>query len=219
MSVPAPLPRTTTVDALAGALRTRILDGDLPPDAPLREQHLAQAYGVARHTVRAALRALAAEGLVRVEAHRGARVTALDADDLEGLGALRIALEVEAARRALARHDGRLPAPVHAAQAALEAACLAHDADGPAGFAPVAEAHEALHHAIVVASESPRIVAAHRALGGELRLFLVQLRPAWDVPALAAEHAALVQALEADGPDVLRPHIEASTRALVAHLG
>jgi DNA-binding GntR family transcriptional regulator len=206
------------VDALAAALRTRILDGDLAPGAPLREQHLAAVYGVARHTVRAALRALAAEGLARVEPHRGARVTALSAADLEELGALRIALEVEAARLALARHGGRLPAPVRAAQAALEAACAAGVRDGAAGFAAVAEAHEALHHAIVAASGSARITAAHRALGGELRLFLVQLRPAWDVAALAAEHAALLDALEAGGPEALRPHIEASTGALVAHL-
>jgi DNA-binding GntR family transcriptional regulator len=219
VSTPAPLARTTTVDALAAALRTRILDGDLAPDAPLREQHLAEAYGVARHTVRAALRALATEGLARVEPHRGARVTALTADDLEELGALRIALEVEGARLVLARHGGRLPATVRAAQAGLEAACAAHGSDGPAGFAAVAEAHEALHHAIVAASGSARIAAAHRALGGELRLFLTQLRPAWDVPAIAADHAALVDALEAEGPEALRPHIEASTRALVAHLG
>ena len=141
-------------------------------------------------------------------------LTALDAEDLEGLGELRIALEIEAARLALARHGGRLPAAVHAAQRGAESGACA---DGAApGFAAVAEAHEALHHAIVAASGSPRIVAAHRALGGELRLFLVQLRPAWDVPALAAEHAALLDGLEADGPGVLRPHIEASTRALLA---
>ena len=197
-------------DALAADLRRRILDGDIPGDTPLREQHLAAQSGLARHTVRAALRALAAEGLVRIEANRGARVTALSAADVRGLGELRIALEVEAARMALSRHGGTLPDEVHAAQARFARAC-----EPGTGFAPVAAAHEALHHAIVVASGSARITAAHRAIGGELMLFLVQLRPAWDVAALAAEHAELLTALEDEGPQALREHIERSTAALL----
>jgi DNA-binding GntR family transcriptional regulator len=197
---------------LADALRREILDGELAPGTPLREQRLAATHGLARHTVRAALRALAAEGLARIEPNRGARVTLLDRDELVALGELRIALEVEAARLALARHDGRLPASVHDAQAALAAACEQRS------FAAVTDAHESLHAAIVDAAGSARIAAAHRALGGELRLFLVQLRPAWDMENLAAEHAALLAALEADGPDVLREHIQASTHSLTGGL-
>ena len=209
MSAPLPLERSTTVDALAGALRRRILEGDLDAGAPLREQRLTEDYGVARHTVRAALRALANEGLVRIEPHRGARVAAFDAEALRALAELRIALEVEAARIALGRNGGRLPSPVHAAADALTRACDGGD------FAAVTEAHEALHHAIVEASGSPRIVAAHRGLGGEVRLFLAHLRPAWDMENLAAQHAALVAAIERDGPEALRAHIEESTEALV----
>jgi DNA-binding GntR family transcriptional regulator len=196
---------------LAAALRQRILDGDLAPGEPLREQHLAAEYRLARHTVRAALRALAAEGLARAEPNRGVRVLELDRAELEAFGELRIALEVEAARLALERHDGRLPGPVHAAARALRAAT-----DGT--FAGVADAHEALHAAIVAAAGSSRIAAAHGALAGELRVFLVQLKPAWDVAALADEHDALLVAIERDGPEVLRAHITASTLALTTGL-
>ncbi len=203
-----PLTRSTTVDAVAAALRADVLEGDPPAGAPLREEHLAAAYGVARHTLRAALRALAAEGLVRIEPHRGARVATLDHADLTGLAELRIALETEAARLALERHDGRLPDAVHRAQDRLAAAC------GDRAFAPIAEAHEALHHELVRASGASRIIAAHRALGGELRLFLTQLRPAWDGD-LAAEHAQLLADIEARGTDVLRRHITASTATLL----
>jgi DNA-binding GntR family transcriptional regulator len=210
----APLRRTTAVDALADALRARILDGELAPGAPLREQQVSTEYGVARHTARAALRALAGEGLVRIEVHRGARVTELAPSEVEALGELRIALETEAARLALRRGGGRLPGAVHAAQAALA------DAARAPGFAALTEAHEALHHAIVRAAESPRIEAAHAALAGELRLFLVRLRPVYDGPALAAEHAALLDDLEhGSGPQALRGHIETSTRTLLAAAG
>ncbi len=82
----------------------------------------------------------------------------------------------------------------------------------------MAAAHERLHGAIVAAAESPRIAAAHRALAGELRLFLSQLRPAWDITALAAEHEALVAAIEGDGPEALRVHITTSTDSLTTGL-
>jgi len=214
VSARAPLHTVSTVDALVAALRRRILDGDLSAGARLPEQELTAAYGVARHTVRAALRALAHEGLIRIEPHRGARVAAPAPEDLRGLGELRTALEVEAARLALARHGGRLPEEVHAAARALRAA-----AAEAAGFAAVSEAHEALHHAVVRAGRSPRLTAAHAGLGGEVRLFLVQLRPAWDLGAVADEHDRLLTDLEGQaGPEALRAHIAASTDALVAHL-
>ena len=71
---PAPLHPASTVDQLAAVLRERILDGDLEPGRRLIERELVEAYDVARHTLRAALRRLESEGLVRVEPNRGARV-------------------------------------------------------------------------------------------------------------------------------------------------
>ncbi|MFA9270532.1 MAG: GntR family transcriptional regulator, partial [Baekduiaceae bacterium] len=114
-----PLPRVSAVDALVTVLRDRILEGELPAGERLVERELTERYDVARHTLRAALRALEAEGLVRIEPNRGARVAQLDADELRDLFALRLALEREAAHLALERHDGRLPAPVHDAAAQL----------------------------------------------------------------------------------------------------
>ena len=85
MAATRPLHRPSTVDALADALRHEILDGELAPGSRLRERELCEAYGVARHSLRAALRALENEGLVRIEQHRGARVAALSAADARWL--------------------------------------------------------------------------------------------------------------------------------------
>ncbi|MEA2468775.1 MAG: hypothetical protein QOJ57_2901, partial [Thermoleophilaceae bacterium] len=123
MSTPRPLALTSTVDALAAALRPRILEGELPAGARLREQELSDDYGVARHTLRAALRALAAEGLVKIEPNRGASVASLGAEELHDIADLRIALEVEAARLALDRGDGLLPDEVHHRAGRLAAIC------------------------------------------------------------------------------------------------
>ncbi len=202
------------VDSLTDALRREILDGERPAGARLVEQELCARYGVARHSLRAALRALAAEGLIRVEPNRGARVAELRPEDISGLYELRAALETEAARLALERH-GRLPPPVHAALARMIEACKAE----PFAWGPVNEAHAALHHAIVAAAQSPRIEAAHAALSGELRLFLNQLEPLWTRERLAADHAALVAGLECEGPAVLREHLREAAAALIRRRG
>lgn len=209
MAAPRPLHRPSTVDALAEALRREILDGELRPGSRLRERELVEVYGVARHSLRAALRALENEGLVRIEQHRGARVAELGADDVRWLYELRAALELEAAHLALERNGGRMPESVHEALGRLEAACE----DG--AWSAINEAHADLHAAIVVAAGSPRITAAHAALNGEMRLFLLALQPHIPPDRLAADHAALIRGLERDGPPVLREHLRVAAETLV----
>lgn len=204
------LARVSTVDALAAALRGRILEGELAGGTRLPEHELCARYEVARHTVRAALRVLAAEGLIRIEPNRGARVAALDAEELRGLYELRTALEVEAARLALERHDGRLPAEVHAAVRRLSTVCRRRDPS----WTEILDAHDPVHTAIVAAAGSPRLAAAHAALAAEQRLFLIGLRPAWTPSRMAADHEALVTDLERDGPAALREHLRASAAAV-----
>jgi DNA-binding GntR family transcriptional regulator len=211
MVAPRPLHRTSTVDALADALRREILDGVLPAGAWLRERELVETYGVARHTLRAALRALATEGLVRIEPHRGARVAALGPDDVRWLYELRAALELEAAHLALERNGGRLPDTVHDALHRLQAACAGEDPP----WSVINEAHAELHAAIVAAADSPRIAAAHAALSGEMRLFLLALKPHIPPARLAKDHAALIRGLERDGPQVLREHLRTAAETLV----
>jgi DNA-binding GntR family transcriptional regulator len=206
---------SSTVDALAAALRPRILEGELEAGARLREQELSDDYGVARHTLRAALRTLAAEGLVKIEPNRGASVASLGAAELHDIADLRIALETEAARLALERGEGHLPAGVHGYAARLAAVCRRKR---PPSWSSVVDAHEELHTAIVDASGSARIKGAYRALAGELRLVLVQLRPSWTLERMAQDHLDLVEQIEEQGPDVLRPHIRGATAAIVANL-
>jgi DNA-binding GntR family transcriptional regulator len=200
----------STVETVVAALRQEILEGERPGGQRLVEQDLTAHYAVARHTLRAALRTLQAEGLVRIEPNRGARVTRLSGSEIVELYELRTALEVEGARLALERHRGRLPASVHDALARLEAAC------DVGAWGSINAAHAELHGAIVAAAGSPRIEAAHVALNGELQLFLTQLEPLWSAERMAADHVALVRGLERDGPAVLREHLGESAAALVA---
>jgi DNA-binding GntR family transcriptional regulator len=208
MAAPRPLHRMSTVDALADALRREILDGVIPAGAWLRERELVETYGVARHSLRAALRALAAEGLVQIEPHRGARVAKLTDEEVRWLYELRAALELEAAHLALERNDGRLPDTVHRALADLDAACATDR------WSEINEAHAALHTAIVQAAHSPRIASAHAALSGEMRLFLLALQPYIPADQLAADHRALIAGLETEGPQALREHLRSAAETL-----
>jgi DNA-binding GntR family transcriptional regulator len=201
----------SVVDVIAAGLRERIVAGALAPGERLREVQLAQDHGSGRHSVRAALRVLAAEGLVVLEPNRGARVARLEPDAVVALYELRTALEVEAAHLALHRHGGRLPRAVHAVADELAAACRAPEAGWPA----VSRAHGAVHAAIVAAAGSPRIEATHAALAAETGLFLLQVRPFWSLDELAADHLALVGELERSGPDALRAHLRAAATAVV----
>jgi DNA-binding GntR family transcriptional regulator len=206
-----PLQRVSTVDALAASLRKRILDAELAPGERLRELELAEAYGVARHSLRAALRALAAEGLVAIEPNRGARVARLGAREIGPLFELRTALELEAAHLALERHGGRLPKPVHDAVRLLAAVCAQPDPP----WSAVVEAHDHVHSALVGAAESPRIERAYGALAGELRLFVIALRPAWSLGRMAEHHERLLADLERDGPAPLRAHLAEGRESLL----
>jgi DNA-binding GntR family transcriptional regulator len=212
MSARLSLQRVSTVEAIAAALRTRILDGELGAGERLRELELADAYGVARHSLRAALRALAAEGLVTIEPNRGARVASLTTADIGPMFELRTALELEAARLALERHDNRLPKAVHDAVRLMAAVC--EQPDPP--WSAVVESHDAVHHALVAAADSPRILRAYEALAGEMRLFVIQLRPSWSLDRMAAHHEALLAGLEQTGVDALRRHLEEGAATLQA---
>jgi DNA-binding GntR family transcriptional regulator len=201
--VTEPLRRVSVVDELADRRREGILDGSIAPGTPLRELELASSFAISRHTLRAALRELAAEGIVTIEPHRGARVAALDDEQLTGLFEVRIALEVEGARLALERNGGRLPPPVHDSLGRLAAATRR---ERPR-WSAIARLHGELHTSLVAASGSSRLAAEYDRLSAELALFLLQLRPVWSLERMRTHHEELVSGLERDGTEVLRAHL------------
>jgi GntR family phosphonate transport system transcriptional regulator len=108
---------------VAAQLAAEIRDLDGPRRLP-SEQALARRFGVNRHTVRQALRALAEEGLVRAEQGRGTFAADLVVDYPIGRRT-RFTANLEAQDRRASRHvlgAETLPAPAEIADA-LELAC------------------------------------------------------------------------------------------------
>jgi DNA-binding GntR family transcriptional regulator len=65
---------TALVDETAAAIRARIMSGEIPIGAQLRQDELAKSLGVSRTPVREALRQLQTGGLIEVVPNRGAVV-------------------------------------------------------------------------------------------------------------------------------------------------
>ena len=211
---PRDVPGPTAAQTLADTLRTRILAGDAAPGSPLREEDLAQEYGLSRHTVRTALASLGAERLVEIAPYRGARVADLDADGVAALQELRAAPASEAVRILRARHGEVWPAsvrdPMDAAVAALA------DAEVSGDWLATTLAHAAVHRTIVEAAGSARITQAHAQLESEVLLLLTHLRPEYPQGSFAPQHNEYLAQIQMRGADAVREHLEHSTALIRA---
>jgi DNA-binding GntR family transcriptional regulator len=95
--------RRALVDKLASQLHARVLSGELPSGTRLRQEALAEEFGVSRTPVREALRKLQAGGLVELQPHRGAVVRGLSSREIRDAYEVRATLEALAARLAAER--------------------------------------------------------------------------------------------------------------------
>lgn len=86
-------------------IRDMILQGDLPPGAQIREEHLAEVCGVSRTPVRDALRRLESQAFIRRSESQRSFVADWSLDDIADAFELRAILEARAARRAAERMD------------------------------------------------------------------------------------------------------------------
>ena len=98
---PATAPQNGPVEEIVEALRTDIIEGRFRPDAKLRQELLAERFGVSRMPVREALGRLEAEGLVVSRPNRSVRVAPLNVADMIEIFEMRVAAETLALRLAI----------------------------------------------------------------------------------------------------------------------
>lgn len=87
------LQHKTVAGAATAELRRRILQGEIAGGTQLRQGALAAELGISRIPLREAFLQLEAEGLVRINAHKGAVVAELTGDEIDELFELRAAIE------------------------------------------------------------------------------------------------------------------------------
>lgn len=103
MRRPETLDRDTTAKVVAERLREEIQHGTLAPGTRLRQNEVARRFGVSTTPVREAFAQLQAEGLVRIDPHRGAVVFHPTTEDLLEFYEIREVLESLAVVRAIPR--------------------------------------------------------------------------------------------------------------------
>lgn len=189
--------RTSVAEQVAGALREAILAGSLAPGTSLREVALAGRFAVSRATVREAIRALVAEGLVQHSMHRGAVVAEPTPDDVVDVYRARAAVEVAAA--------GAVPQASRAdlddlgeALRAMERAFAGGDWHG------TTEADLAFHRRLVALAGSPRLDGFYAHLQGELRLVLLLADRDAPDEGKVAEHRRMLDLAERGDVEGLR---------------
>jgi len=90
------LKTTPHMPHIYAVLFDRIVSGDYPPNARLKEEELAQQFNVSRTPIRVTLRQLEQDGLVEILPKRGARVVGFSVDDVEEVYDIRKSLEIQA---------------------------------------------------------------------------------------------------------------------------
>ncbi|MFC4497229.1 FadR/GntR family transcriptional regulator [Streptomyces ovatisporus] len=202
MTLPSPQ-RSALADQVISALRSAITSGEWPVGTRIpTEPELVEQLGVARNTVREAVRALAHNGLLDIRQGSGTYVVATselagvmhrrfaDADPRH-VAEMRAALETSGARLAALR---RTDSDLTQLDALLERREAAWDSGVVESFV---EADASLHLGVVAASHNDVLTAVYADLGEVMRDFLRfdvggELRPGNHM-----DHAGLIRAIHA----------------------
>ncbi|MFC7400831.1 GntR family transcriptional regulator [Citricoccus sp. GCM10030269] len=107
MTIKLDLPQSR-IEVVLEAIRRGILTHELRPGEPLVEAELAARFGVSKTPVREALKILSHSGLVQSVAYKGMRVQTVDGDLIRSVRDLRLLIEPEAVRRAVAEGSAEL---------------------------------------------------------------------------------------------------------------
>jgi len=211
--------KQTRATEVGDRIRGDILSGRLLPGQRLMFPDLCDTYKASVGAIREALVSLVAQGMVRTQAHQGYIVTPLTADDLLELTAARLALEPIVLAQAIAEGDlaweSRALTTHH-----VMSRTPREDKQAPNRVNDDwVVAHEAFHEALFSGANNKRLLAVVRGFAEEARLYR-----RWSVPLethrdVAAEHAALLDAVMARNADLaaerLCAHVTATTKLLI----
>lgn len=195
-------------------VRRAILESDLEPGTRLTQGQLAEQLQISTTPVREALRRLAGEGLVRIDAHRGAIVRGLDEEELLEIYEMRLLLEPLAIRKSVASISDT---------AIDEAEQLWERMNDHSDIGAWSDANREFHAILAEAATSPTLTSVLRGLRDRAAPYVrysIVLQPGFSVTA-NQEHRELVDAFRARDPDraaaIEEKHLRATLAAVMAH--
>jgi len=185
--------RTVLREQVKEILLERILRGELESGERLVETRLARELGTSQAPVREALRDLQLMRLVESEPFRGARVRAVDDEQLLPVFPVRMVLEELAAREAARRANGRVRP--------LERELKAMRAAAGAGDWRTQISHDlAFHRAVMEMADNEPLLQSWLVLGIEVSTAFATYWTYWDQLDLAEFHVPIIEAIRAGDP-------------------
>jgi DNA-binding GntR family transcriptional regulator len=181
------------MELVAAKLRALIVSGELTPGRRLRQIDVARRFGVSTTPVREAFAALAREGLVEVDAYRGAVVFSPSLTDIRENYEMRIALErlaTELAATAISDGDCVVLAGLLDEMASSLENRVLHN-----------ELNRRFHLLIYQAAQRPGLVRLIAQLRDAAAAYLLLAPKDESTRDVSAEHAEILGALRAHEPE------------------
>lgn len=206
--------RMTAHEYVRQAVRSAILRGSIRGGARLIQADLAEQLGVSTTPVREALRDLATEGLITLDAHRGAVVKQLEHAELVEIQSLTRILDAEAMRR-VAEVRGN-------AQSLVQAEAVAHEMENETDVGRWVDLNGRFHELLATPLVGGRLHSILQGLRAAAAPYIaLALRQQEYQLALANEHhrafVALIREGDAEAAQQLaREHVDLTTKTLEA---
>jgi DNA-binding GntR family transcriptional regulator len=206
----SPIQRGTIREATRDALRDLIISGGVAVETPLRQDELAARLGISRTPLREALHALATEGLVTIDPHRGAIVSRPSVQQLLDLYEIREQLEVLAGRKVVAASNSEHVASIQE---------LHDQMSGVTDAVEWAQLNQEFHARLYAPCTNRELIGLIGTLAARAKFYvriLVSTRP----PALAAhkEHGEMLAALRDGDANAMEAAIRHHLRTTAARV-
>ncbi|EJM71000.1 transcriptional regulator [Pseudomonas sp. GM50] len=214
IKVNGPIPAHLARSVIEETLRAAILDGRLPWGTALRQQELADLFGVSRMPVREALRQLEAQSLLNVVQHKGAVVAPLINNDAVETYALRSVLESFALRLSIPLLDAN--------DLALSAQCI-EQLEAQTDYSEIGKLNRLFHMSLYHKAPNRKLLdLIERELNEEERFLRFHLSSMGLGKLTQDDHRALLEAARAKDIDkataLLERHLEKASATMRRYL-
>ena len=214
IQVNGPIPAAQARSIIESSLREAILDGRLPSGTAVRQQELADLFGVSRMPVREALRQLEAQSLLTVVQHKGAVVAPLITCN---------AVETYALRSVLEGFALRLSIPLLDDNDLAMAAQYIEQLEGQTSYAEIARLNRLFHMSLYHKAPNAKLLdLIERELNEEERFLRFHLSSMGLGKLTQDDHRAMLDAAKAKDIDqavlLLETHLEKASVTMRRHL-
>ena len=201
-------------DDVLSSLRAAILDRTYQPGEHLIETELARQFGTSRGPVRDAIKELAQEGLVVIQAHKGGVVATFSPQDILEISELRILVEGHATRLA---SQNATDADLRLLQAKYDEMQALADAGD---LKRLVEKDIEFHREVCRLSGNGRLLKLWSSLASQIRLFLVLTDQVYFTPQYIVEtHRPILAAMyrkdHAAAEEEIKQHLAEAAETIV----